>query len=46
MRTYKHKFTNAFYILPAVTVEWMKRDAKTEYTLAVEWLKWGFYWEI
>ena len=46
MRTYKHKFTHAFYILPAVTLEWMERDAKKEYTLAVEWLKWGFYWEI
>ena len=46
MRTSTHKFSNAFYILPAVTLEWMNLHGKKEYTLGFEWLKWGFYLEM
>tara|TARA_R100001443_G_scaffold102087_1_gene110156 strand:- start:22199 stop:22342 length:144 start_codon:yes stop_codon:yes gene_type:complete len=39
----RHKFTHAFYFLPAVTLEWMNLQGKKEYTLGFEWLVWGFY---
>jgi hypothetical protein len=45
MHKYQHKFTHAFYILPTLFVEWMEKDGKKQYTLGIEWLRWGIYLE-
>ena len=46
MHKYHHKFTHAFYILPSFFVEWLDKDGKREYTIGLEWLKYGIYLEI
>ena len=46
MHKYHHKFTHAFYIFPTLFVEWLDKDGKREYTIGIEWLKYGFYLEI
>ena len=45
IRKYHHKFTNAFYILPTLFIEWLDKDGKREYTIGIEWLKYGIYLE-
>ena len=45
MHRYQHKFTHAFYILPTLFVEWMELNGKKQYTLGIEWLRWGIYLE-
>ena len=45
MHKYQHKFTHAFYILPTLFVEWMGKDGKKQYTIGIEWLRWGIYLE-
>ena len=45
MHKYQHKFTNAFYILPTLFVEWMGKHGKKQYTIGIEWLRWGIYLE-
>ena len=46
MHRYQHKFTHAFYILPSIFVEWLDKDGKREYTIGIEWLRYGLYLEI
>lgn len=46
--TYSTKINNAVYILPTISVEWRETYGSKKlkvYSLAFEWLVWGFYIE-
>ena len=37
------KFSQTFYFIPTLMVEWSKNK---NFTIGIEWLRWGFYLEI
>ena len=39
------KFSQAFYFIPTLMVEWTTGKSKS-FTVGIEWLRWGFYLEI